>query len=45
MGKHYVEYGNRLQQLWIDREKKQYEKNKFYLIGKTIAKNHISEEI
>jgi len=45
MAKNYVEYGNRLKALWTERPKRDYEKLPFYLVGKTLERTNISEEI
>lgn len=45
MAKNYVEYGNRLKALWTERPHRDYEKLPFYLIGKTLERTTISEEV
>jgi len=41
MGKHYVEYGNRLKALWVERPKRPYVQYPNYLIGKSIEKTTV----
>ncbi len=45
MAKNYVQYGNRLKALWTDRVRKDYEKLPYFLIGKTIDKKEVSQEV
>ena len=45
MAKAYVEYGNRLKNLWTERPNRHFEKLPFYLVGKSLEKSNISEEI
>lgn len=45
MAKNYVEYGNRLKNLWLERPQRDYERLPYYLIGKTLEKKLVLSEI